>query len=77
MFTKGFVLGAVERAVKSVAQVLLSMYAVGEGFDLLAVDLKAALAVAGGAALFSLLTSVVSAPHFPHGSPSLVDDRQA
>lgn len=68
--------GALERAVKTAAQVLVMFLTLGQ-VDVLSADWRAALAGAGTAALLSLLTSVVSSPLGPEqtvGSATLVDD---
>ncbi|MDN5917033.1 MAG: holin [Pseudonocardia sp.] len=75
MFSAAFWAASSERAVKTVAQALLSVWLVGDvAFNLLAVNWGSALGVAAGAGVISLLTSVVSAPAGPTGSPSLVSD---
>lgn len=60
MFTKTFWLDAAERAVKTFAQALLSIFIVS-GVTVLNADWATALATAGTAVLVSLLTSLVSA----------------
>lgn len=71
MFTKEFIVTALERAVRTVAQVLLSMIVVGEtGF--LDVDWIQALSVAGLAGVASILMSVVATGIGDHGTASLV-----
>lgn len=71
IFTKSFALAAGERALKTFAQALLALFTAGVTvFD---VDLNEALAVSATAALVSVLTSIVSAPFGPDGSPSLVE----
>lgn len=73
MFTGSFVADAFERALKTAAQALLSLWLVGDvAFDLLTVNWGSALGVAAGAAVISLLTSVVSAPAADRGTASLV-----
>ncbi|WFG44371.1 holin [Pseudonocardia alni] len=72
LYTAVFWKDAGERAVKTTAQALLSLWLVGGVFDVLAVDWGSALGVAGGAAVISLLTSVVSAPAADRGTASLV-----
>lgn len=75
MFTGKFWKAAAERAGKSAAQALLGMWAL-DGFNVLSVDLKLAGGVAAGAAVLSLLTSVVSAGVGEPDSPSLVPAAQ-
>ncbi|MGH9288443.1 MAG: holin [Acidimicrobiales bacterium] len=67
-----FVVGALDRAGKSVAQLLLLLWGADAGFDILSVDLRAALGVAAGAAVLSVLTSLVSAPVGDRGSTSFL-----
>lgn len=75
MFTVDFWKAAGERALRTVAQVLLSLW-VGSGvlnaFD---IDWLQALGVAVGAAVVSILMSLV--PAGPAGSPSWVQDPNA
>jgi hypothetical protein len=61
-----------ERAVGAAAAALLSLWAVGDGFNLLHVNWNAALGVAGGAALASVLKSLLAANVGPADTPSLV-----
>lgn len=75
MMNGSFWVGALERAVKTAAQSLLSLWLVGDvAFNLLSIDWGASLGVAAGAAVLSLLSSIVSKPFGPEGSPSLVHD---
>jgi hypothetical protein len=70
MLTAAFWTGAIDRAVKSFAQALILLWAADQGFNVLAVDWGTALGLGGGAALLSLLTSIVSAPAGDKGSTS-------
>jgi hypothetical protein len=70
MFSKTFWLDAAERAVKTFAQALLSIFIVS-GVTVLNADWVTALATAGTAVLVSLLTSIVSAV-----KTSAVDDKE-
>ena len=70
MFTKSFLKGAAERAIKTAAQSLLGVLGVG-GIGILDVDWQGALSVALAAALASVLTSVAS-PEFVAGKPTIV-----
>lgn len=73
MFGTTFWKSALERAVKTAGQALLVAAGLGEpGASVIGVDWAGALAVAGAAAAASLLTSLVSAPVGPAGTPSLV-----
>ncbi|MEU8264493.1 holin [Micromonospora sp. NPDC048999] len=71
MFTSKFWKAAVERAVKSGAQALLGLWAL-DGFNVVDADFRLAAGVAAGAAVLSVLTSVVSAGAGQPDSPSLV-----
>lgn len=60
-FTKIWVLDATERAIKTVAQSLISLWLIGDGiFDLLQVNWQQAFGVALGAGVLSFLMSVAS-----------------
>lgn len=72
MFTIAFWKDAVERAVKTAAQAVLTGLMIGEGFNAFDIDPQLALGFAAGGAIFSLLTSIVSAPFAEKGSASLV-----
>jgi hypothetical protein len=76
MWTAAFWRGATERALKTVAQVLVLLLA-GDGTNVLAVDWWTVGGAVGGAVLLSLATSVLSSASGigPAGSPSLVDDQ--
>lgn len=69
MFTKAFLQGLAERAIKTFAQSLSGAMVVGVG--IFALDWKQALSVALAATLASLLTSVAS-PDFVAGRPDVV-----
>jgi hypothetical protein len=71
VFTRIFWTQALERAAKSAAQALVGMWTL-DRFDVLHADWPLAAGIAGGAAVLSLLTSVISAPVSPQHSPSLV-----
>ncbi len=63
LFSKGFIVDALERAVKTAAQA--AMLVIGQdvsGFDIFSANFANALGFAAGGFLLSLLTSVVSAP---------------
>ena len=55
-FTKGWVFGAAERAIKTAAQSAVALLTVGEAIT--DIDLLGVLGVAATAALISILTSV-------------------
>lgn len=73
MWTAAFWKDAAERAVKTAAQALLSLWLVGDVlFNIFTVDWGSALGVAAGAAVLSLLSSIVSAPVGQPGSASVL-----
>lgn len=73
MLTDGMFWKAVaERAVKTFAQALVAVFAAG--VTVLDVDWGQALAIAGTAALLSVLTSVGSLKLGQYDGPSLVDE---
>ena len=75
MWTRYFWLSAAERCVKTFAQTLLVVWPIGDGaLHLYDIDWRKALLTAGLAAATSLLTSIVSGPVGPDGSPSLVGE---
>lgn len=77
MFTKAFLLPALERAVKTFVQTLIAVATVDGVFDLAQINWATALTAAGSATVLSLLTSILSAAAGPKGSPSLVTDPAA
>lgn len=77
MFEKAFWKAASERAAKSAAQGLLGMWTLDK-FDVLHADWRLAGGVVAGAAILSLLFSIVSSPFgATPGSPSLVEEPAA
>lgn len=76
MFSITFVKNAAERACKTFAQTAVALLT-GGGLGVLNVNWGDVLSVAALAAIASVLTSVVSAPLGPVGSPSLVEDENA
>jgi hypothetical protein len=74
MFTLGFWKSAVERMVRAAAAAVLSVVG-GNLTDVLAVDVKGLLSVAAGAALVSLLISLVSSA--VTGGPGLTETPNA
>lgn len=74
IWTRTYWLAVAERSLKTAAQALL-LFVGADRFDWLAFDWSRAAAVAIGAIVVSVLTSLVSAPIGPAGSPSLVVDR--
>ena len=71
MFTAQFARDAIERAIKTAAQALLLTVGAAQGADLFQLDWATAGAGAAAGFTLSLLTSIVSAPFAPKGSPSL------
>jgi hypothetical protein len=65
-----FAVAAAERAVKAFAAALLSVLGAG-AVDVLSVPWNRALAVAAGAAVVSVLTSIASAKVGTTGTPAL------
>jgi len=72
MFTTSFLKAAAERAIKTLAQSLIAILAVGQT-TVLTVDWQAALAVAATATLLSVLSSIASAG-IGNTGPSLVNE---
>lgn len=72
MASTAFWTGAFDRAMKSFAQALLLLWGADEGLNLLDIDIVPSLGVAAGAAVLSLLTSIVSAPVGEPGTTSLL-----
>lgn len=64
--------GVLDRAVKSFAQQLVLLWGADQGLDILAVDWRSALGLAGGAAVLSVLTSLASAPVGDKGSTAFL-----
>lgn len=72
IFSMAFVRAAGERALKTFAQALIAVFAAG--ITILNIDWMQALAVAGTAALLSILTSVASNNFGSFYGPSLTDE---
>lgn len=64
--------GVLDRAVKSFAQQLILLWGADQGLNILTVDWRSAIGLAGGAAVLSLLTSLASAPIGDKGSSSFL-----
>jgi hypothetical protein len=76
VWTAAFWLASAERAAKTAAQVLLSLFFVGDvALDVFRFDWLPALGIVAGAVLISVLTSILSAP--VTGTPSLVGEPPA
>lgn len=74
MFTKKFWKQAAERAAKSAAQSLIGLWALDAGFNVLHADLPMAGGIALGAAVLSVLTSLVTSGIGEPDSPSAVNE---
>lgn len=72
MFTITFWRSAIERAIKTVAQALIAVFA-ASSFDWLSADWQAIAGSAGVAGLLSLLSSIASAGIGTKGTPSLIE----
>lgn len=72
MFTLAFWKDALERAIKTTVQTLVSVLGLSAAFNVFTFAWLPALGVALGAGLLSLLTSVLSIGIGPTGSASLV-----
>lgn len=72
VMSAAFWVGVLDRALKSFAQALLLLWGADQGLNILDVDWKTALGLAGGAALLSFLTSLLSAPLGDKGSSSFL-----
>lgn len=75
IFTAVFWKKATERAIKTLAQVILSLQGAAS-LDVLTVDWVQTFGVAAGAVLLSYATSVVSATVTKHPSPDLVSEEK-
>lgn len=76
MWTSNFWKATAERALKSAAQAIIGLMVGDTVFDIWQADYKKALGVAVGAAVLSVLTSVVSAPvGSDKDSPSLTESK--
>jgi hypothetical protein len=76
MNLKTFWYAAFERAGKSAAQTLILLWAGNQGLDILKVNVEHSFSLAGGAAVLSLLTSIVSAG-VGNSGPSLATETLA
>lgn len=64
---------AIERALKTVAQSIISLWGIADGvFNLINVNWEQTLGVAGGAGVLSILMSIASAQARNRGTASLV-----
>ena len=74
MWTVDFWKDLGERAIKTGAQAIILGLGLAEGFDLFAMDWKAALGLFLGGAFLSVLTSLVSAPFSTKGTASFLTE---
>ena len=75
LYTKLFWRDAIERAIKTIAQTLATLFLTSEAvFNILTVDWQQALGVAAGAGMLSVLTSIASAKASGTDTASLVVD---
>ena len=72
IFSTDFIRAAGERALKTFAQALVAVFAAG--VTILDIDWTQAVAVAGTAAVLSILTSIASNNVGPYYGPSLSDE---
>lgn len=81
MFTKAFVKGAVERALKTFGQTFLAVaiipHAIGAAVDVRLIGWEDGMYIGLGAVILSLVTSVASLNIGSNGSASAVADRPA
>lgn len=75
MWTAEFWMATGERALRTVAQVLLTLWVGDDALNVFDIDWPQSLGVALGAALVSVAMSLV--PAGPKGSPSWVEDKNA
>ena len=75
LYTKLFWKDAVERAIKTIAQTLVTLFFTSDAvFNILTVDWQQALGVAAGAGFLSILMSIGSAAKSGTDTASLVVD---
>lgn len=72
MWSREFWKAATDRALKSAAQSLLLLWGSDQVLNILDVDPLPAAGIAAGAAVLSVLTSIVSAPVGDRGTTSLL-----
>lgn len=73
VFTKAWVIGAADRALKSFASTLILLLGGGTtGLDVLHVDWRGALGTAAGTLILSILFSIASVPLGDQGTTSLL-----
>ena len=75
MFNIQWLRDATERALKSAAQAIVLALGASQGFNLFSADWQNVAGIAAGAAILSVLTSVISAPLGAKGSASLLSGK--
>jgi hypothetical protein len=75
MFNIQWLRDAIERALKSAAQAIVLALGASQGFNLFSADWQNVAGIAAGAAVLSVLTSVISAPLGAKGSASLLSGK--
>jgi hypothetical protein len=76
LFSRPFLLAALERAIKTAAQAVLVVWLVpGEIANALTLDWQLAAGVGAAGFVVSILTSVASAGVGPTESPSVIEER--
>jgi hypothetical protein len=75
MFNIQWLRDAIERALKSAAQAIVLALGASQGFDLFSADWQNVAGIAAGAAVLSVLTSVISAPLGAKSSASLLSGK--
>jgi hypothetical protein len=73
MFTKHFWIDALERAIKTIAQVFLAVVLEEQIFNAFELDWTQIAGIATGAGLVSVATSLASSRFGKHDSASIVD----
>lgn len=73
MWTLKFWKETADRSIKSAAQAVILGFGIGEGLNAFAVDYKLAAGFAIGAAILSLLSSLISAPFGVKGTASFIE----
>lgn len=71
MWTLAFWKDTAERALKTAAQAVVLGLGLAQGANLFEMDFMAALGLAAGGAVLSVLTSIISAPFGEKGTASL------
>ncbi len=74
LMSAAFWASTAERTIKTFAQSLLALFLGDSALSVISVDWTSGLAVAGTAALVSVLTSIASGTVGPDNSPSLVGE---